>query len=100
MVLGDYRVHERTLAGAVDSFLKGLVHVRPNLVSRYEALAEAWMEAWFAAGGANALDAVDAAWLACYLDSRGAERAQVEQFLRTFYQWAVRENLVDADRLS
>jgi hypothetical protein len=95
----DYLVHERTLAGAVDSFLKGLVHVRPNLVSRYEKMAEAWMDAWFDAGGANAVEAVDAAWIADYLVKAGPDREQAERFLDTFYQWAERENLMDAGPL-
>ncbi len=91
----SYLVHERTLAGAVDSFLKGLVHVRPNLVGRFEPIADDWTEAWFAEGGANALGAVEADWIARYLETCEAERSKVEHFLRLFYQWAVHENLVD-----
>jgi hypothetical protein len=66
--------HERTLGGVVGSLLKGLVHVRPHLVSRYEVVAEEWMDAWFAAGGANALDAVQATWIADYLADAAPQR--------------------------
>jgi hypothetical protein len=99
MAARDYLVHQRTLAGAIDSFLKSLVHVRPNLAGQYEKVAEAWMDAWFAAGGVNMLEAVDAAWTADYLEKAGPGREQVERFLHTFYQWAAREKLVDASPL-
>jgi hypothetical protein len=86
--------------GAVDSFLKSVVHVRPYVVNSFEEAADGWMNAWFAEGGANVLEAVDGAWTNRYLASlSAAERVPVQRFLHAFFRWAVQENLVDAHPL-
>lgn len=97
----DFLFAERTLAGAVDSFLHSVVHVRPNLMNRFEEAAANWMDAWFAAGGANQLEAVDGAWTRRYVAALdAASRASTERFLHTFYLWAIDENLVDSSPLA
>ena len=100
MYARDYLVTECTLMGAVDSFLKSVVHVRPQLVNGFEEIAEAWIDSWFEAGGANTLEAIDRRWLQHYVEQRGNAREEVERFLHTFYAWAVKENLVDASPLN
>lgn len=99
MYARDYLVAERTLMGAVDSFLKSTVHVRPQLVSRFETISEAWIDAWLEDGGENMLEAVDGPWLQAYLAQLGAGRAEAERFFQSFYTWAIKENLVDASPL-
>src|SRR5262245_54086214 len=96
----EYLVAERTLLGAVDSFLKSLVHVRPHLVGRFERISEGWIDAWLEDGGENMLEAVDGAWLQAYLAQMGEERADAERFFQIFYGWAIKENLIDASPLS
>jgi hypothetical protein len=66
MYAREYLVAERTLLGAVDSFLKSAVHVRPHLVNRFETISEVWIDAWLEAGGENMLEAIDGAWLQHY----------------------------------
>jgi hypothetical protein len=100
MYARDYLVAERTLLGSVDSFLKSTVHVRPQLASRFEEIADAWIDAWLEEGGENSLEAVDATWLERYLAQLGEGRMEAERFFRAFYAWAVRENLVDASPLA
>jgi hypothetical protein len=100
MYARDYLVAERTLLGAVDSFLKSTVHVRPQLVGRFEAISEAWIDAWLEAGGENNLEAVDREWLQHYLAQITEEREETERFFQNFYAWAVRENLIDASPLA
>src|SRR5690606_25397157 len=65
--LSSHLVHDQTLLGAVDSFLKELVHVRPYRLSQYEAALAALVDAWFAHAGRNQLVAVDESWLQQYL---------------------------------
>ena len=100
MYARDYLVAERTLLGAVDSFLKSAVHVRPQFVSRFEAISEAWSDAWLEAGGENMLEAVDRAWLQHYLAQSGEGRGEAERFFQIFYAWAMREKLIDASPLA
>lgn len=100
MYAREFLVAERTLLGAVDSFLMSVVHVRPHVVSRYEQVSDAWMDAWMEQGGENALEAVDGVWLASYLGTLDDQaREEAERFFQSFYAWAVRENLVDASPL-
>mgnify|MGYP000725234540 CR=1 FL=1 len=96
MYAREYLVAERTLLGAVDSFLKATVHVRPQLVSCFEQISDAWIDAWLEQGGENLVEAVDGAWLQRYLEQLGDdERVEAKRFFAAFYAWAVRENLVD-----
>lgn len=100
MYARDYLVAERTLLGAVDSFLKSTVHVRPQFAGRFETISEAWIDAWLEAGGENRLEAVDGVWLQQYLTQITEDREDAERFFQTFYAWAVRENLIDASPLA
>ena len=90
-------VHERTLMGAVDSFLGQLVHVRPHLAGAYRDHLETMVEQWLTAGYANQLEAVTGDWLQHYL--RSAAQAEPDQrpdrAVRDFYQWAVRQQLLE-----
>jgi len=86
-------VHERTLLGAVDSYLKALVHVRPALVQRYEAVLESLCEAWLATGGANAVAALHVSWLATYL-AAVPDRLTALLVCQDFYRWALTEQLL------
>ncbi len=96
MYAREYLASERTLMGAVDSFLRSVVHVRPQLVRRFEEISDNWMDSWFEAGGENMLEAVDGKWLQHYVEQSGDAREEVERFFALFYAWAVKENLVDA----
>jgi hypothetical protein len=86
-------LHERTLLGAVDSYLKGLVHNRPFLANRYSVALESLSERWLAAGGANALAALDANWVQAHLEIEPqSETAQAA--VQDFFRWAVSEQLI------
>lgn len=87
--------HESTLLGAIDSYLKELVHVRPFLVQRYSHLLEALAERWFAEGGGNALDALDVLWLKRYI-AECVDQATAGQVVQAFYRWACQRNLLTA----
>lgn len=101
MYAREYLVAERTLLGAVDSFLKSTVHVRPQLIGRFETISEMWIDAWLEEGGENRLDAVDSVWMSAYLARLDEdERDAVLRFFTVFYTWAVRENLVDVSPLA
>jgi hypothetical protein len=91
--LSSHLVHDQTLLGAVDSFLKELVHVRPYRLSQYEAALAALVDAWFAHAGRNQLVAVDESWLQQYLATT-ADAAATRQVVDDLYRWAVRTNLI------
>ena len=95
----EFLVAERTLLGAVDSFLKSTVHVRPQLVARFEAVSDAWIDAWLESGGENMLEAVNGEWLQNYLAQLEESRDDAVRFFQLFFAWAVRENLIDASPL-
>jgi len=86
-------VHERTLVGAVDSYLKELVHVRPFLLQRYADVLEGMTERWLDARGVNAVDAPDAAWIAHYIAEVTDPQAALAA-VQDFYRWAVQSNLM------
>ncbi|CAN5584455.1 hypothetical protein BH10CHL1_BH10CHL1_05120 [soil metagenome] len=90
-------VHERTLVGAVDSFLGQLVHVRPHLAGAYRQHLEVMAEHWLATGQPNLLEMVPPSWLKKYLQVPHYEHHQ--SALRDFYVWAVRENLLERSPL-
>lgn len=94
MVTREQLVHECTLLGATDSYIKALVHVRPHLASRYEASLDALTQRWLAEGGHNLLAAVDAVWLTNYIAS-ALDRATLLLVLSDFYRWASRNGLVE-----
>ncbi len=95
----DERVHERTLIGAVDSYLGYLVHVRPHVASKQREQLEAAIEQWAADGGANAIEAPTPDWLNRYL-VLADEPAEAEKALRHFYRWALREGLTEESPLA
>ncbi len=99
MSIRQYLIHERTLLGAFDSYVHALVHAKPYLVNRHEAALDELAEAWLAAGGENALEALDAQWLRTYLADAPA-RDTLSQALDDFYGWAVRNDLLDQNPLA
>jgi len=86
-------VHESTLVGAVDSFLKELVHVRPFLLQRYAAVLEGMTDHWLDENGVNEVDAPDAAWIANYVAESADQRVALTA-LQEFYRWAAQGNLI------
>ncbi len=95
----DTIVHERTLLGAIDSYLGGLVHVRPHLAGDYREQLEALAEGALAAGLTNAVEAPDAAWVGQFIaasaDAEGARAA-----IGDFYRWAAGQGFVAPDHLA
>lgn len=92
----DVIVHERTLLGAVDSYLGHLVHVRPYLAPHYRAGLEAMADDWLEDGHPNWLTAIDSQWLAQWRATMpGAEKA-----IDDFFAWTVRAGLVDVNPLA
>ena len=85
--------HERTLVGAVDSYLKALVHTRPFLAQRYADVLEGMTERWLDERGANAVNALDAAWVANYIATL-PDRQTALSALQDFYRWAGQSNLI------
>lgn len=94
--MNDVLFHERTLLGAIDSYLKGLVHVRPHYTKQAEDLLEEMAEQWLAAGRANALDAVDNDWLHEYVRQAPDSRLTA-QTIGDFYRWARKNGLSQHD---
>jgi hypothetical protein len=96
--MNEVLYHERTLLGAVDSYLKSLVHVRPHLVKRFEGLLEEMAERWLAGEQANLLDAVDGVWLHDHLRQTN-DRRLAAQVIGDFYRWARKTGLSQHDPL-
>jgi site-specific recombinase XerD len=86
-------VHESTLVGAVDSFLKELVHVRPFVAKRYAAVLEEMAERWLDERGVNEVNALDPAWIATYIDEFADPRVATNA-LQEFYRWAMQGKLI------
>lgn len=89
-----YRVHERTLIGGIDSYLMGLVHVRPYVTGRQREALETLAEQWIQEGGANAIESITSEWLSGYL-ALAEDPTETETALRDFYRWADRERLTE-----
>lgn len=98
MSLNIELVHEGTLVGAVDSYLKELVHIRPFLVQRYSELLEEMVERWLDERGANELSALDAQWLTTYI-AETVEPGMALNILQAFYRWAIQRSLIVANPL-
>jgi hypothetical protein len=92
MSLYPYLVHERTLLGAVDSFLHGVVHARPFFVKRYQAILEELAERWLADGGANAVDALERRWLVNFV-ANVDDPTSASLIIDEFFHWAVQNEL-------
>lgn len=90
--------HENTLLGAIDTYLKSLVHVRPHLAKRFEWHLEEMAEHWLEEGGANTVAAIEQVWLKHYL-RRATDRKVAEQVIRDFYRWARNNSLTEHDPL-
>jgi hypothetical protein len=99
MSVRHYIVHDRTLLGAIDSFLKELVHVRPYLSSRYGPALEGMAECWLDSGGANLLVAVDSGWLWAYIQD-ALEPATAQKACEELFRWAMRNELVEHSPLA
>jgi len=93
MIPLDYIVHERTLLGAIDSYLGGLVHVRPHLAGAYREQLEALADAALAAGLPNAVEAPGPAWLRGFV-AASADPDQARAALGDFYRWAEEQGFV------
>lgn len=91
-------VHEGTLVGAVDSYLKGLVHVRPFLLQRYTEVLENMTECWLEEVGINQLAVLDPKWLGEFI-AVSKDRGLAMNALQDFYRWAIQHGLVDDNPL-
>ncbi len=90
--------HERTLVGAVDSFLGELVHVRPYLRSDYSEVLESMTERWIEEIGINRIDVVEPQWLGAYI-ATAHDRTLAMNALHDFYKWAIQRDLIDENPL-
>jgi hypothetical protein len=92
----EYLTHQRTLLGAVDTYVSDLVHTRPHLAAAHRARLEDFAEWWLEEqGGANDIRAISAAQVRDYLtriEPSGASATAV----RSFFDWARAEHLIDA----
>jgi len=86
-------VHERTLLGAIDSYMSALVHVRPYLAHGYRQVLADLAERWLDEAGANSVTAVamDQTWLSRYVAGNVGRGAALKDFLA----WAGREGLLE-----
>jgi hypothetical protein len=87
--------HERTLLGALDSYLAALVRVRPHLAGPYREALERVAETWLKRNGANAIDAIPRLWLrrVVFESGDGVMQAAADDFIA----WAEREGLVERE---
>lgn len=95
MSLESLIVHDRTLLGALDSFLKAVVHVRPQVVARYEDALATMTEQWLAQGGDNLVARLDPAWLDQYLQA--TDDPMLRPALQDFFRWNVQNDLLPED---
>ena len=98
MVMEAELVHESTLVGAIDSYLKELVHVRPFLLQRYATVLEGMTERWLEEIGINQLAALDQKWLGQFI-AVSANRGLAMNALQDFYRWAVQRHLITENPL-
>ena len=99
MWIQDAIVHDRMLLGAIDSYLKELVHVRPYLLGVHEAVLSTFADQWLATGGQNQLDAIDTSWVRTYHTTLFVQGAGATA-LRDFYRWAHRTGLIATNPLA
>jgi len=85
--------HEKTLLGAVESFLASVVHVRPYKASTWRATLDAMAETWLAERGANRIGALQASWLENFIDAQ-SDPEQAEAAIHELFSWAQREALI------
>jgi site-specific recombinase XerD len=98
MAVNYQLVHERMLAGAVESYLHSLVHVRAFLVTAYSDVLEELVQRWLDEGGANVIDAPTTEWLGSFLATQD-DHALAVRALDDFYQWALRNQLIEVNPL-
>jgi hypothetical protein len=92
----EYLVHERTLLGAIDSYLSSLVHTRPFLAADQRGALEHFADWWLnEQGGANDVSVVGAAEVRGYL-TRIEHGGAAMTALKSFFDWARKEGLVEA----
>jgi hypothetical protein len=92
----EMSVHERTLLGAIDSYLGGLVHVRPHLASGYREQLEAMADAALAERGfPNAVEAPERGWLRAFV-AASADPKAAHAAVNDFYRWAELQGFVAA----
>ena len=89
----DFVVHERTLLGALDSFLGTIVRTRPQLAAAYGQHLEDFADRWLASDYPNEIDSVAPHWISAYLAS-SLDRTTAEAAIRSFFSWALGQKLV------
>jgi hypothetical protein len=87
--------HERTLLGALDSYLSALVRVRPHLVGAYRDVLERMAGVWLRRDGANDVGAIPPAWLRLHVFEAGDRVSQAA--IDDFVAWAAREGLIERE---
>lgn len=91
-MIKDLIVHERTLLGALDSFLGTLVRTRPQLAADYSEHLEDFADRWINSYP-NQIDAVAPHWISAYLAS-SLDRPTAEAAIQAFFSWALQQDLV------
>ena len=91
--------HQSTLVGAVDSYLKELVHVRPFLMQRYTDVLECMVECWLEEIGINQVAMLDPKWLNEFV-AVSTDRGIAMNALQDFYRWALQHQLVVENPIS
>ena len=89
----DPLAHERTLGGAVDSYVKQLVRVRPQLARAYADQLEAFLAVWQASLQPNDVTAVTTRGLLAFL-AQSDDPVQARAALADFFRWAVAQELI------
>ncbi len=93
MISSEHLVHERTLLGAIDSYLSELVHTRPFLAADQRETLEIFADWWLnEQSGANDIGAIGSTHLRDFQPH--IEHSGVAMIaLRMFFDWAKREGL-------
>jgi hypothetical protein len=89
--------HERSLLGAIDTFLSSLVHTRPFLAGEYRDALHVFADVWLASDGENDLAALnDARIRDCMALVTPTDHS--DQAIAEFTSWAQRTGLLGAGR--
>ena len=96
MISPEHVVHERTLLGAIDSYLSQLVHTRPQLASDHREALEHFAEVWLHEhSGENDVTAAttDRVFMKSYL-ARVEHAGPTMLALKSFVDWGRKEGLI------
>jgi len=97
-MLNPELAHERTLLGAVESFLGELVHVRPWLAEEYRDACEEMVQWWMESDGGNEIGAVTSEWVQAWLADQAMSPASPAA-LQDLFAWAVARGLIESNPL-